>query len=71
MVETDVVVWEVTDSVYTSSSLLSSVNKLSGTSLEEVFLDNSSEVSCLEVSLGGVGFVWEGEGPFPVCAWGA
>ena len=72
MVESDAVVWEVRESVYTSSSLLSSVNKLSGTSLEEeVFFDNLSETSCLEASLGCVGFVWEGGSPFPVCTWGA
>ena len=75
MVESDAVVWDVRESVYTSSSLLSSVSNLSGTCLEvEVFLDDSSEASCLETSLGGVGFVgfvWGGEGPFPTCAWGA
>ena len=66
MVESDAVVWEVRESVYTSSSLLSSVNKLSGTSLEEeVFFDKSLEASCLEASLGCVGFVWEG-GPLPI-----
>ena len=72
VVESDAVVWEVRESVYISSSLLSSVNKLSGTGLEdEDSFDKSSEASCLEASLGCVGFVWEGEGPFPACTWGA
>ena len=72
VVESDTVVWDVRGSVYTSSSLLSSVSNLSGTCLEvEDFLDDSSEASCLDASLGGVGlvgFVWGGEGPFPTCA---
>ena len=73
-VESVAVVWEVRESVYTSSSLLSSVRNLSGISLEEeVFFDISPEASCLEASLGSVGVAGRGEDPFPSlflgCLW--
>ena len=71
-VESVAVVWEVRESVYSSSSLLSSVRNLSGISLEEeVSFDVSPETSCLEASLGSVGVAGRGEDPFPVSSWGA
>ena len=50
MVASDAVVWEVRESVLTSSSLLSIVSQISGNSLKsEVSFDfKSTEASCLE-----------------------
>ena len=74
MVESEGVVWEVRESIYTPSSpLLSSLSKLSGNSLksEEYFDFKSAEPSWLEASMCWVGFAWGETCLFPVFTWGA